>query len=151
MTIKLWKIGVHTQAFGKILFQVPTQSRPSLVPPIQDWPLPVPSQSQKWNRNSRIWSNKQSKKKIVCLMKSTILFGIRLLRISINRPYRFERLIRIDLSSFKKARYDKSKIYRILLNFNTINLINLDHFRAIKLIQIRYIFIKFIKFIKFIE
>ena len=28
MTIKLWKIGVHTQAFGKILFQVPTQSRP---------------------------------------------------------------------------------------------------------------------------
>ena len=32
---------------------------------------------------------------------------IRLLRISINRPYRFDQLIRIDLSSFDKVRFDK--------------------------------------------
>ena len=29
---------------------------PDSVPPIQDWPLPVPSQSWKWNRFSRIWN-----------------------------------------------------------------------------------------------
>ena len=45
---------------------------------------------------------------------------IRLLWISINRPYRFDQLIRINLSSVNKARFDKSNISNhFLIRFNT--------------------------------